>query len=113
MIMYGLINAVKSDNRDNADLIDLFYDGEPGPDRPVVSPGEIDLVLVPGLAFDRRGYRLGQGGGYYDRYLPQTKAVTVALCRSCFLLDAVPREEHDAPVDLVLTEEETFGPAAF
>ena len=85
---------------------------EPGPDRPVVSPGEIDLVLVPGLAFDRRGYRLGQGGGYYDRYLPQTKAVTVALCRSCFLLDAVPREEHDAPVDLVLTEEETFGPAA-
>lgn len=84
---------------------------EPGPDRPVVPPGGIDLILVPGLAFDRLGYRLGQGGGYYDRYLPQTGAFTVALCRSCFLLDAVPREVHDAPVDLVLTEEETFAPS--
>ena len=75
------------------------------------TPRGIDLILVPGLAFDRLGYRLGQGGGYYDRYLPQTGAFTVALCRSCFLLDAVPREVHDAPVDLVLTEEETFAPS--
>ena len=85
---------------------------EPGEDCPLVGKDAIGLVLVPGLAFDPSGGRLGQGGGYYDRYLPQTKAFTVALCRSCFLLDAVPREEHDAPVDLVLTEEETFGPAA-
>ena len=72
---------------------------EPGPRRPVAPPEEIDLILVPGLAFDRSGYRLGQGGGYYDRYLPRSRACMVALCRDCFLLSAVPREEHDRPVD--------------
>ncbi len=84
---------------------------EPGPDAPVVPPEEIDLILVPGLAFDRSGYRLGQGGGYYDRYLPRSRACTVALCRDCFLLSAVPREEHDRPVDLVVSESGLWGPS--
>ena len=77
---------------------------EPGEDCPVVPKGEIDLILAPGLAFDRRGYRLGQGGGYYDRYLEDFSGCTVALCREICLLEQVPVEEFDAPVDIVLTE---------
>ena len=77
---------------------------EPGEACPLLAPEEIDLVLVPGLAFDRAGYRLGQGGGYYDRYLPQCSGKSLALCREAVLFEALPREEHDRPVGLVLTE---------
>lgn len=77
---------------------------EPGEGCPVVSKEEIDLILTPGLAFDKNGYRLGQGGGYYDRYLADFTGVTIALCREDFLLDTVPAEIHDRPVGMVLTE---------
>ena len=77
---------------------------EPGEGCPVIPKGEIDLVLTPGLAFDRRGYRLGQGGGYYDRYLADFSGCTVALCREICLLEQVPVEEFDAPMGIVLTE---------
>lgn len=83
---------------------------EPGEDAPRLEPEELDLILVPGLAFDRSGGRLGQGGGFYDRYLPRCTGVTVALCRRDFLLEAVPREKHDRRVDLVVTEEGVFRP---
>lgn len=79
---------------------------EPGEDCPLVKREDIGLILVPGLCFDRMGYRLGQGGGYYDRYLAGYTGVTVGLCRREVLQDAVPREEHDRPVDLVVTDGE-------
>ncbi|MEW6662339.1 MAG: 5-formyltetrahydrofolate cyclo-ligase [Bacillota bacterium] len=81
---------------------------EPKPEalRPV-HPAEIDLVLVPGVAFDRCGNRLGYGAGYYDRFLrslgPQAKAV--ALAYQLQVLEHIEAEEHDYPVDLVVTEE--------
>lgn len=77
---------------------------EPGEDCSVVLKAEIDLILTPGLAFDKNCYRLGRGGGYYDRYLAHYTGATVALCRDAFLLDAVLVEAHDRPVGLVLTE---------
>lgn len=83
---------------------------EPGEDCPLFAKEEIDLILVPGLAFDQAGFRLGQGGGYYDRYLEHYQGGTVALCRDRFLLPAVPREAHDAAVDLVLTETRELRP---
>ena len=87
---------------------------EPGEDCPLVEPEEIGLVLVPGLAFDRSGGRLGQGGGYYDRWLAGFSGLTVALCRQLTLLDRVPRQTHDRPVELVVTETAVYGlsPAA-
>lgn len=64
----------------------------------------IDLVVVPGLAFDRRGNRLGLGGGYYDRFLTRVNAPKAGLIYRELLLDALPAEAHDIPMDLVVTE---------
>lgn len=69
----------------------------------LVPPDEIDLILVPGAAFTKAGARLGRGGGYYDRYLPQTHALKVALARSGQLFDELPTEPHDVKVDIVIT----------
>jgi len=66
-----------------------------------VSPQEIDLIIVPGLAFDSIGYRLGYGGGYYDRFLPQVTGYKVGLCYPPFFME-VPIEPWDQCVDLVI-----------
>ncbi len=79
-------------------------------DRKPVSEAEIDLVIVPCLALDRKGYRLGMGGGYYDRFLPKFPgtAVFVGVCWQRQLQTALPVEEHDQRLHYVLTEEEFF-----
>ncbi|MEG1446521.1 MAG: 5-formyltetrahydrofolate cyclo-ligase [Ruthenibacterium sp.] len=77
----------------------------PDANAPTVPPTEIDLALVPCMAADAHGNRLGYGGGYYDRYLPQLCTATViCMCREAFLLQAVPHEFHDAAMQAVLTE---------
>lgn len=76
---------------------------EPDESCPLVDPHEIDLVLVPSLCYDRRGFRLGMGGGYYDRWLPRYSATTVGLCRQALLQTTLPVEPHDRPVDVVIT----------
>lgn len=64
-----------------------------------------DLILVPGLAFDRCGYRMGRGGGFYDRWLEQHPgAKKIGLCFQCQLVERVPRELHDMQMDGVVTE---------
>ena len=72
----------------------------------IVSPEQIDLVLVPGAAFDRGGHRLGLGGGFYDRFLAQTQnAFCLALAFFCQIKELVPYEPHDHLMDAVLTEQ--------
>lgn len=75
---------------------------EPKPDAPCVMPDEIDLILVPGLAFDEKGGRLGRGKGYYDRFLGKTEAKTIGVCRC--LVPRVPVEVHDKRMDAVVTD---------
>ena len=77
---------------------------EPSTECATLSKEEIDLVLTPAVAYDKQGYRMGFGGGYYDRWLPDFSGVTVGLCRDCVLQNHVPVESHDAQVDFVLTE---------
>jgi 5-formyltetrahydrofolate cyclo-ligase len=74
----------------------------------MVVPGDIDVVLTPGLAFDRRGYRVGYGRGYYDRFLSRTSDHTgrLALCFAVQVVEAVPAATFDLPVDVIVTEEE-------
>ena len=78
--------------------------GIPCPEGPAVPPEQIDLIVVPGLAFDRFCHRLGQGGGYYDRYLPTCRGITIGLAFDCQLVDDLPHAAHDAPLDYVATE---------
>ncbi|MGD7043971.1 5-formyltetrahydrofolate cyclo-ligase [Jeotgalibacillus proteolyticus] len=70
---------------------------------------QIDLMIVPGIAYTKEGYRLGYGGGYYDRYLQHYKGATVSLCFDEQLIESVPIEPHDQPVDLVIGESFAFG----
>jgi 5-formyltetrahydrofolate cyclo-ligase len=66
----------------------------------------IDLVLVPGIAFDKSGHRIGYGFGYYDKFLKKVpKAVKVGLCFDLQVVDNISKEEHDVPVDFIVTEE--------
>lgn len=78
---------------------------EPAADAPRVPLTEIELVLVPGVGFDESGGRLGFGGGYYDRLLPQLKAVRVGVAHAASLIPEVPREEHDCRMDWLVRPE--------
>lgn len=66
----------------------------------------LDVALLLGLAFDRRGFRLGYGRGYFDRFLQGRSFPALGLAFQCQLLETVPSEFHDVPVALVVTEEE-------
>ena len=72
---------------------------------PVVPRQEIDVVLVPNLLCDREGYRLGYGGGYYDRWLAEYEGFTVAVCPADRLVDKLPRDRYDVPVKRLLCGE--------
>ena len=79
---------------------------EPPPELVPSGPAPDDgLVIVPGIAFAPSGYRIGYGGGYYDRFLAQTNGTTVAVAYEIQITDSVPVEPHDVPVDWIITEE--------
>jgi len=71
--------------------------------RPAI-PGDWQLTLVPMLAFDRAGYRLGYGKGYYDQLLASVGGAKVGLAFACQEVATLPRELHDHPLDLIVTE---------
>jgi len=77
---------------------------EPQGDLEVVEPSQIDLIHVPGLAFTTEGYRIGYGGGYYDRYLKHFPGHTLSTVYPCQIRDFSP-ENHDIPVEEVLIDE--------
>lgn len=77
---------------------------EPGTDARRLEPKDGDLIIVPALAYDRSGYRMGQGGGYYDRFLSTRKLFSIGIGRNCLLCDQVIREVHDTPVNCLVTE---------
>ena len=80
---------------------------EPDVSCEVLCPEQMDLILVPGTAFDRSGGRIGQGGGYYDRFLPGMRALRVGICHGFALLDSLPMYAHDQRMDMIITPDET------
>ncbi len=101
-----------SDNRMEAKLYQSEADlhlgkygiREPNEDAQTVMPEEIDLAIIPCLACDPRGNRLGHGAGYYDRYLVDTKCVKMALCPEKLLMVNVATDKFDVRMDAVVTE---------
>lgn len=77
----------------------------------VVPPGEIEAVLVPAVAFDRQGYRVGYGGGYYDRFLPKVpRAAKIGAVFACQIVPEVPIDRYDVQVERIVTEEGVIIP---
>jgi 5-formyltetrahydrofolate cyclo-ligase len=82
---------------------------EPPESAPLVEPASVDLVVVPGLAFDERGARVGYGAGLYDRLLPRcTKAQRVGVCLDFQLVMEVPETPGDERVGVIVTDERTL-----
>lgn len=74
----------------------------------VVDPSEIDMVVVPAVAYDRKGNRLGRGKGFYDRLLKNTRATKVGVGYEFQLVDELPIEPHDIGVDIIITQNSTI-----
>ncbi|MDD2240999.1 MAG: 5-formyltetrahydrofolate cyclo-ligase [Kiritimatiellae bacterium] len=82
-------------------------------DSPRVDVRDLRIVVLPGVVFDRRGGRLGHGGGHFDRLLSQTSGLLVGLCMDVCLVEVVPLDAHDIAVDVVVTEKRVcFAPTA-
>jgi 5-formyltetrahydrofolate cyclo-ligase len=96
-----------------ADLVPGTWDiPEPREGLPEVPPEIVDLVFVPGSAFDEEGRRCGYGGGFYDTFLPRTRAGTprVALAFEAQLVPPICLEPHDLPVTAIVTERRVIRP---
>lgn len=77
-----------------------------------IGPANIDLLIVPGVVFTESGYRIGFGGGYYDRYLSGFSGKTRSLAFDFQVTDDLPVESHDIPVDGIITEQRTIDSKA-
>ena len=84
-----------------------FHIEEPVGDD-LVDPSVLELIVAPGVAFSRKGGRLGRGKGYYDRLLADTKATKIGVAYHFQLLDEIPLEPHDIPMDIVITDRAIF-----
>lgn len=67
-------------------------------------PSDIDVIIVPALAFDGAGHRIGYGAGFYDRFLPLANAVKIGICYSFCVTDDIIPEGHDVSVDYIITD---------
>ena len=105
----GTLGAAQIDNLD-LDLQDGVF-GVQEPKRELRNkkvPNDLDIIIVPGAVFNKDGYRIGYGGGYYDRFLAEhgMNALKVAFCYDDFIIDDFPVEDHDIAVDLIITEKD-------
>jgi 5-formyltetrahydrofolate cyclo-ligase len=101
LIAFEIKNAAKDTIRGTYDILE--------PDRQKcveVKANEIDMVVVPGLAFDMYGYRIGYGAGYYDMFLKEVRADCIKLgaAYEMQLVEQIDKEAHDVPVDILVTE---------
>lgn len=75
-----------------------------------VAIGDLDAIIIPSLGADRSGHRIGYGYGYYDEFLAQTSAPKIAPLYDACLVDSVPLEAHDVPMDVLVTERKLMRP---
>ncbi|MDL1969310.1 MAG: 5-formyltetrahydrofolate cyclo-ligase [Deltaproteobacteria bacterium] len=104
---YGM-ELMKVDDLDNDLITGPRGILEPDIKRCKIVPVDcIDLAIIPGVAFDEKGGRIGTGEGYYDRFIPKLSVTTrkVAIALECQIIQQVPVESHDKHVDIIITEE--------
>lgn len=92
---------------DNFEQLETVYMDlkEPIPEKTeLIPPDLIDVIVVPGIVYDENGYRVGYGGGYYDRYLQNYNGTLVSLAFNEQIVNLVPKESHDIPVQFIITE---------
>lgn len=99
----GVYEAAQIQNMAEDLIPGRFGVREPAPNCPALPLNQLDLTLVPGIAFDSSGRRLGRGKGFYDRLLPGTTGMTLGLAFDWQESDALPVEPHDVELDAVLT----------
>ncbi|ANC77864.1 hypothetical protein ABE65_014075 [Fictibacillus phosphorivorans] len=73
-----------------------------------IEPRQMNMIVVPGLVFDREGYRIGYGGGYFDRYLQTYDGPKLSLAYTVQTIRSLPHESYDIPVDIIITEDGRF-----
>lgn len=77
---------------------------EPKEGSPLIDPSQIDLGIITNIVVFREGYRLGYGGGFYDRFLLRSGLLRYAVCRDQLIQDTLPVEEHDQRMDAIVSE---------
>lgn len=104
-----VIPRIEGDKMDFYDISEGVQRGAFGIMEPLsttpISPAEIDVMVVPGVAFTNSGYRLGRGKGFYDKYLSHKgfRAHTIGVCFPCQLVENIPTEKHDKMLDSIVT----------
>ena len=91
-------------NGPDLDILPYAFHIEEPDGNDTVDVADIDLIVVPGVAYDRSGNRLGRGKGFYDRLLSRARAITVGVCYDFQLVDSIAVDEHDIPVDFVVAD---------
>ena len=106
--VYAPVTDVSSGTLSLYRLTDELHSGAYGIMEPSISqkadPNDIDIFIVPGLAFDKKGERIGFGGGYYDKILKNSRSFKIGICYSFQYLDVIPHEKYDITMDIVVTE---------
>lgn len=95
-----IIDGISQLTPNKMGILEPVYD-----ENRILQPKDIDLLIVPGLAFDKNGGRIGYGGGFYDRYMAKVKenVPRIAVAYDFQILDFIPMEKHDMKVDYVIT----------
>ena len=103
----GIMEALKPVN--HSFITNTYGIKEPEPHSSLpVDKTDLDIILVPCVAFDEKKYRLGHGGGYYDRYLKDFHGLKIGIAYELQKVKEVPTEEHDVPLDLIITEKKIY-----
>lgn len=102
---YGVMDA--AEYTPQTELVSASFGIREPQQHNVVSPEQIDTVLLPAVAFTRDGVRLGYGGGYYDRFLPQLRddVLLIGIAHKVQITDELPKDEYDVPVGIIYTED--------
>ncbi|MFA5108587.1 MAG: 5-formyltetrahydrofolate cyclo-ligase [Candidatus Micrarchaeia archaeon] len=98
---------------DSLDQLELCSFGvlEPKLDCKICPASQIDVILVPGVAFDETGHRLGYGLGFYDRFLANVKITSIGLCYDVQITNRLPTDSYDVPLNFVVSEKRIIDPS--